>query len=185
MESYLEQQTIGWWKNKLLFLADDEYKCGTLEGIGEGSGLNHTFFAEQTANLLNHNVLIDKVYGIDYTFDENGNKPQTTADLISKLNNGVLCWHYIGHGNCQILGDEYYFDADSDLSALDNGNRLFLFTAASPSVGDFFHAEYDCLSERLLFLENGGAIASVTASQMVGGQANNILFEAFYQNIIN
>lgn len=208
MKNYVENPTPGYWRNKLLFLADDEYKDGELEGgsnigrninragrsgtaqlgvlrDGQPSGLNHTGLAEWTANALDKGVYIDKVYGIEHEFDAYNNKPGAAADNIEKLNEGRLIWYFIGHGHYNFLGDEDYFRDATHIPLLDNLRYLPLFIAASCSVGRFDNVNYDSLAERLLFASNGGTIMSIAASRVCGGGANTKLIRSFLQRVIN
>ncbi|NQT64561.1 MAG: hypothetical protein HQ554_00065, partial [FCB group bacterium] len=134
---------------------------------------------------LSDAVWINRVLGIEYEMNTNGNKPEAAQDVIDNVNEGRLIWHYIGHGNEDLLGDEEYFRASTQLQLLQNADYLPLFTAASSSVGDFTSLEFDCMAEQFLTFEDGGAIASITARVSTSGSANNMLFLAFFQNIIN
>ena len=185
MFQYIEEPTIGWWRDTMLTLADDEYHGGHLEGTSPGSGLNHTWQAQETGEIISKAVYVDKVLGIEYGFDQYGYKPDATADLLEKLNDGVFIWHYIGHGSEFVLGGENYFLSSEHLSLLNNPEHLFLFTTASSKVGNYSDPEFDCMAEQLLFYENGGSIASISATVSCGANANNTLFRSFYVNIIN
>jgi hypothetical protein len=178
---------LGLWRNKVLLVADDEMKDGGIEGIDGGSTntMNHTSFAEQTTDVLTPGTLIEKVYGIEYDMDDNGNKPEAKQALIDAVNEGVRFWHFIGHGNEDVLGDEDYFRASDDLELLTNNEYLTLFTAASTSIGRFDNPVFDCMIEQMLCHEDGGIIASVSASRACFGTSNNILLTHFYSNIFN
>ncbi|HHE37515.1 MAG TPA: hypothetical protein ENL20_02955, partial [Candidatus Cloacimonetes bacterium] len=185
MFQYIEEPTLGWWRDKMLILADDEHKSGHLEGTGGATGLNHTWQAQETGEVISNAVYVDKVLGIEYEFDQYGFKPDATDDLLDKLNEGRFIWHYIGHGCEFVLGDENYFKTAEHLSLLNNPENLFLFTTASGDVGHYSDPEYDCMAEQLLFYENGGSIASISATGSCGGNDNNTLFRSFFVNIIN
>ncbi|MBN1948303.1 MAG: hypothetical protein JW784_01035, partial [Candidatus Cloacimonetes bacterium] len=184
IRSYSEDPTPGWWHNMLMIMADDENKNGALEGI-TGDGLNHTLLAQQTENLLNKGVFIEKILGIEYDFDEFNTKPEARDAMISAINEGRLIWYYIGHGNPDVLGDEDYFRGSQHLNYLNNSDHLPLFIAASCSVGEFDSPSFDCLAERLLFLDNGGSIASLAASRACSGQTNTDIMKIFLIQLIN
>lgn len=183
MSNYLTEFPYDFWRNEILLVADDEYKSGELEGCSANSGMNHTARTEDIANLLPPSIHIDKVYGIEYEFDEYGNKPEASAEIITELNQGKLIWLYTGHGDYHILGDEYYFSVEGNLSQLETQEKKHLFLAASCNVGEFDNTEFDCLAELLLFLENGGAIASIAASRACGPINNNMMMQTLYQKI--
>ncbi|MCK5051570.1 MAG: T9SS type A sorting domain-containing protein [Candidatus Cloacimonetes bacterium] len=182
---YITSPTLDWWRNKMLIVADDEHKGGTLEGLSYSSGLNHTARSQELAESLSDAAWIDRVLGIEYEMNTNGNKPEAAQDVIDKVNDGQLIWHFIGHGNEDVLGDEDYFRVSTQLQLLQNTDHLPLFTAASGSVGDFSSLEFDCMAEQFLTYEDGGAIASIAARAPTSGGSNSVLFLAFFQNIIN
>ena len=187
IRNYVENPTPGYWRNTLLFTADDENKSGGFEGIGPNgaNGLNHTLFAEQTSQLMDPGVYIRRIYGLEYEFDEYNNKPDARNDIIQQVNDGCLVWYFIGHGNEDVLGDEEYFRASLHLPLLENSDKLNLFIAASCSVGKFYDAGFDCMAEKIVMLENGGSIASIAASWNCGGRNNTLLMKHFLTNLIN
>ncbi|MDP8269163.1 MAG: C25 family cysteine peptidase [Candidatus Tenebribacter davisii] len=182
---YISNPTLDWWRNKMLIVTDDEYKGEHLEGLTPTSGLNHTAKAQELTEVLSDAVWIDRVLGIEYEMDANGNKPEASQDIIYNVNEGRLIWHYIGHGNEDLLGDEDYFRASTQLQLLQNPDHLPLFTAASSRVGDFSSLEFDCMAEQFLTYEDGGTIAAITPRLPASGGSSCVLFLAFYQNIIN
>jgi hypothetical protein len=184
LRTYVEEPVIGWWRNKMVLIADDENKDGDVEGF-TGGGLDHTNLAQETQDLLNEGFFVDKVLGLEYNFDEYNNKPEARDALISKINDGCLIWYFIGHGNPDVLGDEDYFRGSQHLRLLDNLPYLPLFLAASCSVGEFDSPAFDCIAERLLFLENGGSIASLAASGLCSGSANTDIMKGLLRKLIN
>jgi len=180
---YIEEPTLGWWKNEILIVADDEHKRGGLEGIG-GSGMNHTLKAQLTADMIKDSIYVDKVLGIEYEFDEYQNKPDARNDMIDKVNAGKLVWYFIGHGNEDVLGDEGYFKGSLHIRLLDNVETLPLFIAASCEVGCFDDVNYDCMAEKLLFAPNGGSISSIAATSGSSPDPNALLMQRLLVNMI-
>jgi hypothetical protein len=188
IRQYIEEPDPGYWRNTLLFTADDEYKSGHFEGIsssGTTNGLNHTQLSEETAQLIDPGVYIRRIYGLEYGFDEFNNKPDARNDIIQQINDGTLIWYFIGHGNEDVLGDEEYFRGSLHLPLLTNENRLNLFIAASCSVGQFYDPGFDSMAEKIVMLENGGSIVSIAASWNCGGYNNTLLMKNFLTNLIN
>ncbi|KQC09364.1 MAG: hypothetical protein APR54_12935 [Candidatus Cloacimonas sp. SDB] len=185
LSTYVQDSPPGWWRNKMVILADDENKDGDVEGFTTNSGLNHTNLAQLTQNAMNDGLYVDKVLGLEYNFDEYNNKPDARDALLEKVNNGCLIWYFIGHGNHDVLGDEDYFRGSQHLRLLDNEQHLPVFLAASCSVGEFDSPAYDCIAERLLFQENGGSIASLAASRICSGTANTTILKEFLKKIVN
>ncbi|MDA3814596.1 MAG: C25 family cysteine peptidase [Candidatus Cloacimonetes bacterium] len=182
---YTSNPTLDWWRNKMLIVADDEHKGELLEGLTYTSGLNHTARSQDLSEALSDAVWINRVLGIEYEMNTNGNKPEAAQDVIDNVNEGRLIWHYIGHGNEDLLGDEEYFRVSTQLQLLQNSDHLPLFTAASSRVGDFSSLEFNCMAEQFLTYEYGGAIASITPRSYASGGSSCTLFLAFFQNIIN
>ena len=186
LTDYIINQNPGFWLNMLLIMADDEHKKGSLEGTsGPGAGMNHTARAEDVGVILNKGLFIDKVYGIEYNFDEYQNKPDARDAMLNKINEGRLIWYFIGHGNEDVLGDEDYFRGSAHLRLLQNIEHLPLFIAASCSVGKYDEPTYDCISEKLLFYDDGGSIASLAATASCNPTANTTLIKKFLEYAIN
>lgn len=184
ISEYTNNPVSGFWRNKVLIMADDENKSGGYEGFG-ASGLNHTQLAQETGDLLHPAIVVEKVMGFNYPFDEFQNKPDARMAMIKSINEGRLIWYYIGHGNNDVLGDEEYFRGSQHLGLLENIEYLPLFIAASCHVGEFHQKSYDCLAEKLLFLEDGGSIASIAATSSCSGLGNTLLIKKYLEFSLN
>ena len=185
IQEYTQNPNLGFWRNEVLIMADDEHKGDTLEGLSLTSGLNHTARAQDTEDFVSDTIIIDKVLGIEYGFDEYQNKPEARATQLEKINQGKLIWYFIGHGNEDVMGDEDYFRASLHMDQLDNMEHLPLLLAASCEIGKFDNTEIDCISEKFLFHEGGGSIASIAATAKVSGGANTILMKYLLRNIVD
>lgn len=167
----------GLWRNTLLFVADDEYRNNVVEIV-------HTEDTQEITELMNPAVIIDRVYGIEYPLDSFGNKPKARDDIVKSLNEGRLIWCYIGHGAYDLLGHESYFRT-TDVQLLNNQETPTLFIAASCSVAKYQFYSYSSLSERLLWHNNGGSIASLAATYLTYSSANKGLMSHFLTRLIN
>ncbi|MEA2095112.1 MAG: C25 family cysteine peptidase [Candidatus Cloacimonadota bacterium] len=185
IDDYIQNQTPGFWRNKVLIMADDEHKGDTLEGLSSSSGLNHTARAQQTEDFVADTIIMDKVLGIEFGFDEYQNKPEARIAQLDKINQGRLIWYFIGHGNEDVMGDEDYFRASLHMDLLDNMEHLPLYLAASCEIGKFDNTEIDCIAEKFLFHDGGGSIASIAATARCSGDANTILMKYLHRNIID
>ncbi len=185
IRKYIEEPVPGFWRNCVLILADDEHKSGSIEGCSYGSGLNHSARAQDAEDALNNGVYVDKVMAIEYNFDEYQNKPGAREAMVTKINEGRLVWYYIGHGNEDVLGDEDYFRGSVHMQLLDNIDHLPLFIAASCEVGRFDDPAFDCIAEKLLFLDNGGSIASIAATRGCSGGQNTTLIKKYLETSID
>ncbi len=178
VRQYLENPTEGFWKNKVLILADDQYNSGSINQI------SHTENAQENAEQISPSVYVDKVMAIKYELDAFSAKPQVRDLVVDKLNEGALVFYYTGHGAPHVLGDEKYLTI-SDIPLLQNSDKLPLFIAASCSVGRFENYETNSLAEEMLFAENGGALVSLAASCETSGDSNTALMGDFLENMIN
>jgi hypothetical protein len=169
----------GWWRNTLLFVADDD-----VNGDVTGEWI-HSQYMEQGSQVVNRSVLVDKIFAIDYDFDEFGNKPEARDDMIAKINEGTLVWYYNGHGSYDKLGSEDYFNGFSDMSRLQNTEHLPLFLAASCDVGEFDSYTFDCLGEKLAIQANGGVIATVASTRLCYAPENSALMNYVFDKAIN
>nr|MDA3814463.1 C25 family cysteine peptidase [Candidatus Cloacimonadota bacterium] len=184
IEDYIQNPTPGFWRNEVVIMADDEHKGDILEGLSSTSGLNHTARAQEAEDFIEDTIIMDKVLGIEYGFDEYQNKPEARIAKMEKVNQGKLIWYFIGHGNEDVMGDEDYFRASLHMDLLDNMEHLPLYLAASCEVGNFDNTEIDCIAEKFLFHESGGSIASIAATATCSGGANTLLMKYVLKNII-
>ncbi|MCD4817283.1 MAG: hypothetical protein K8S23_01160 [Candidatus Cloacimonetes bacterium] len=192
IEEYAQNPNYGWWRNKVLLLADDELKATNAsgyEGIGgspnDTAGMNHSKRVVQMEEALDPEIFVEKIFAFNYGLDEFNTKPGVTDEIVEKVNEGALIWYYIGHGNHDVLGDEEYFRGSVHSNYLQNYDKLNLFIAASCSVGEFFLDEDECIATKFLFLEDGGSIATVAASSGCGPVANTTLMKSFIVNMLN
>jgi len=185
IEEYIQNPSAGFWRNEILIIADDEHKGDTLEGLSSTSGLNHTARAQSAEDFVADTVVIDKVLGIEYDFDEYQNKPEARLEQMEQINQGKLIWYFIGHGNEDVMGDEDYFRASLHMNLLNNLEHLPLYLAASCEIGKFDNTELDCIAEKFLFHEDGGSIASISATAKCSGGSNTLLMKHVLRNIVN
>ncbi len=178
VRQYLENPTEGYWKNKVLILADDQYNSGAINQV------DHTNNAQINAEQISPAVYVDKVMAIEYELDAFSAKPQVRDLVVDKINDGVLVFYYTGHGAPHVLGDEKYLTI-SDIPLLQNDDKLPLFIAASCSVGNFETYETTCLAEEMLRADNGGAIASLAGTCETTGTSNTNLMGVFLEQMCN
>jgi len=178
INNYRFNQTPGLWRNRLFFVADDEFTTtSTTEII-------HSEQVQSIAQSISPGIYSNKLFGIEYSFDSFGNKPGARDDIVASINEGQLVWCYIGHGAYDLLGHESYFRI-ADIPLLTNRDKLTLFIAASCSVAQYQFAGFNSLSERLIWHPDGGSIASMAATDVSTPQPNRRLTESFLIRLIN
>jgi len=164
----------GPWRNRVIITADDLET--PLPKYGE------TFHIAQAEVLSNYYIPytldLKKVYLTEY--EKKGSiKPGARQDLRNALGEGVVFFHYTGHGSNNTLADEQLFITD-DIYSIGNGDRRFVFLAFSCDVGIYDSPLRQSMGEIFTTQAEGGAIASVTASQVSWSFPNNIFSSAFY-----
>ncbi len=183
LHDYYDNLDQDWWQNRILLVADDENKTGGLEGTSSTSGMNHTLKMEETLDVLTGR-LIEKVYGLEYTFDAFQSKPGATQDIIDLINQGIVITYYVGHGAWNNLGDEDYFSV-GDIQFLTNSDHLTHFVAGSCNVGKYDMIGNDCIAEAILFPDDGGAVSSVASSEDSAPTSNFQLLRSYLNAICN
>ncbi len=164
------------WRQRVVLVADDELSSfPTCE----------TAWTDQSEALafVHGSELFDvrKVYLTEYP-EVSGIKPASRAALLDEWNRGALAINYIGHGSNRQMADEQVF-VDTDVSLLENGLRRPIITALSCTIGEFANPSERSLTEKLLFREEGGIIAAITASRESFASENNVLNNAIYRHL--
>lgn len=168
--SYVNTPSQGEWRNRVLFLADDEDRGEhakqtedmekALRGTASGQGFTY------------HKVYLD-------AFEMQGGVSQAARDKMYGLfDDGVIWWNYIGHANINSLTGEGQFTLN-DLNNL-YLRRPFFFYGATCSFGHWDGAAV-CGLESLVVADSGGAIAGLTAVRPVYIARNGVLTVALGQ----
>ena len=100
------------------------------------------------------------------------------------MNTGVKYLHYAGHGGISRMAAEGLLTI-TQLSELGNGSDPVILTAMSCLIGNFAVPGYDGLAEQLLLHNNGGSIASWSATGLSFDHRSKALGEGFYQALPN
>ena len=161
--NYLTNPNYGFWRSRVILIADDFLKQG------RHTETQHTNGAENCANVIQDNIELIKIYGVDYPLDEFQNRPEVNEDLIKSINDGAAIFYYIGHGGYDLLGDEDYFRASRDISRLNNSDKLTFFVGASCNNSQFDSNTFESMGEKLVNTKDKGAIATFAATRGVGG----------------
>ncbi|MCK9328670.1 MAG: type IX secretion system sortase PorU [Candidatus Cloacimonetes bacterium] len=179
LEDYFINPKPGLWQYQFQIIADDHI------GNSGNDEHSHTDACQLTANLIEDNIMIDKLLAMEFEMDAFRRKPQVRNLLINKINEGRLYWYYNGHGAYDNLGDEKYFRGNTDLPSLTNYQRYPIFVAASCNVGEYDNPNYNSLTEDLLMLKNAGSIISIGATRTSMGSTNSNLFKIYFDEVIN
>ncbi len=166
------------WRDRMV-LATDDY---TKNCVGTDT-IDHTTQAENLVRLAIPPALdIHKIYMCEWDCDYSGFKPAAQNLLFSTLDEGVLIFNYVGHGGNDVLSDEQLL-LTNRLPSLVNDDRRFLFVSASCNVGKFDDTDGVSMSEEMISLPQGGAIATMASSALSSASYNNILNINFLQEL--
>ncbi|HET6348241.1 MAG TPA: type IX secretion system sortase PorU, partial [Candidatus Krumholzibacteria bacterium] len=175
--AYEGEAPTGDWRQRIVLVADDQESsqssCET-EWNNESELISMQHIPDFVA--------LQKIYLTEYPQVGRGVKPTSRLALLNAWNQGALHINYIGHGSNRQLADELVF-VDSDVSQLNNGLKLPIFTAFSCTVGDFANPADKSLSEKMLLREEGGAIGTVTGSRETYADPNRRLCFALFDQL--
>jgi hypothetical protein len=105
-------------------------------------------------------------------------------NFISQINNGIGHLFYYGHGTPTSWSREIYLSSD-DVSLLEQNNKPF-FLATMGCSQDFSLPDEKSLLEELLFIPNGGAVATLASpgysSYITGSNFFNEIYSTLFQN---
>lgn len=162
------------WKNQVLFIADDQ---------DNGTHMRQT--ESMYNNMRNSDIgkqfFYNKIYTDAYVL-ENGEYPAARAQMLQKLDEGVMWWNYIGHANTYSWSHEQIFTSN-DISNLYIRRLPVLYAATC----EFMKWDTDALSGAEIMFQNpdGGAIAIISACRPVFISNNGILSSTLANNIFN
>ncbi len=177
LDMYLNEPTIGPWKNRVILVADDEIKSGsTIQ-----NEINHTLNSDIIFDKISDYTFIKTLYGPMYEAEYFGSErrlPELSQDIIDFLNEGAAIINYIGHGDVEKWSAEYILDKSRDIDLINiPDNKLPIWIA-----GTCYFGRYDgvqSMSESLLF-DTNGAISIVGATRAISENINNIFLNHFY-----
>ncbi|WP_375561914.1 type IX secretion system sortase PorU [Bernardetia sp. OM2101] len=172
---YSLPQTLGNWRNKVVFVADD------------GDNNIHMRDSEQLIDIIEsyNGYQAEKLYvdAFPQISTSNGKySPKVREKLNQNVNEGSLIVNYMGHGSESSLATESVVDLAS-ISNWKNLNNLPMFVTATCEFGRYDNPDVFSVGERLMTNEDGGGIALVTTTRPVTASTNFILAKAFYNNV--
>lgn len=172
----LKSSNSGEWKQKIVLFADD------------GDNNIHLNDAESHASYLSKNhpeYQIEKVYLDKYEQLRTAGRqtsPKAKEAFTKTIEDGVLIFNYIGHGNESTLTAERVFET-SDLKDWIENPLLPLFVTATCEFGRHDSPLLRSGAEEMLFAERKGAIALLTTGRPVFSSINFALNKAFIETV--
>jgi len=163
--------TLGDWRLRTVFLADDEDNDVHLRQAEDLS-----LMTAQTEDWFN----INKIYFDAYqqVATSGGQRyPDAQAAINADVFKGSLLLQYIGHGGPRGLAQERVI-TNNDIAGWENHNRYPLIITATCSFGGYDDYSLVTGGEQALLKPNSGAIALFTTVRAVFIGGNNILTDA-------
>lgn len=168
IEKYLKSPNLGYWRNNIMVIADDQ-----------DAGV-HLKQAETVMSLLTSaprgdKYVYEKLYLDAYPLEYSGVGavyPQAKARLLEKWNEGVAWIDYIGHANPTSWTHENLLTWN-DINSMNNKNLPFLYAATC----EFLRWDSDDISGGEIMWQNpdGGVIGMICPSRTVYITLNGLL----------
>ena len=164
------EESLGDWRNKLLFVGDDE------------DGTAHSPKANTIADLINElhtSTNLDKVFLDAYpqVSTPGGDRfPAATAAINEAMFKGVFAITYLGHGGAQGWAQERVIST-SDIIGWTNKDKLPIFLTATCSFTGYDDAGFTTAGENVFINPRGGAVSLFTTVRAVRANQNAELTE--------
>ena len=178
-----ESSTFGEWRNKILFVTDDQ------DG-NNNDGWRHMSDSEVHSDHVaeNYNEYdIIKIYPDAYVQEATpgGERyDEAEAEIQRKVEEGALIVDYIGHGGARGWAHERILNTTT-IREWTNKNRLPVFMTATCELSRYDDPEVESAGEMLVFNPNGGAVGSLTTTRTVFSGGNQELNTAFFQTVLD
>jgi hypothetical protein len=179
---YEQNSQRGNWRNLLTLIADDG-----LTSSGDDGNLHTSQSENLTRTSIPPSFDLKKIYLADFPAVITGNgrrKPAVNTEIIKAMNQGTLLVNYVGHGNPDVWAHEYVFERGVTIPQLEN-DKYFFLCAATCDFGNYDVPNFYSGAEDLLFLENAGAIGTLSASRVVFSFSNANLNRVFFTYLFN
>ncbi len=170
---YESDQTLGNWRKRLIFLADDG---DTNEHLNDADYLAE-FVERSFSAYLPQKLYLDLYPQISVP---NGQRsPETNQALRENIEKGALVTNYTGHGNALSLADEQILTI-SEIQSWKNANKLTFFLTATCEFGRYDDPRRNSGAETALFHPEGGAVGLLTTTRPVYSDGNRALNTNFF-----
>ncbi|MFA7330590.1 MAG: C25 family cysteine peptidase [Candidatus Delongbacteria bacterium] len=186
LQAYEGAADQGLWRNRMLFVGDDEH--------GENDRVD-TFemsHSQDTEELIRTRVPgtfdVERLYVFNYPTVYNPairirEKPQAEARLVEALNEGVALVNYMGHGNNITWTHEYIFYAPRHFQLLQATGRPAIFLAATCSWAEIDLPLGEAFPQQLVNMDGGGAIGVLAATRKTGATSNFLFANTLMQQL--
>ena len=163
-----EPSTFEDWRNRLIFVGDDEDDGRHAREVDELAARIDTLIEQFN---------FEKVYLDAFTqvSTPGGTRYPDAQDALNRsVDRGALAVTYLGHGGAQGWAQERVLNL-SDINAWENIDQLPIFITATCSFAGYDDVEFTSGGEQLLLNPNGGAVALLTTTRAVFASSNERL----------
>ena len=176
IERYLSSVSLGDWRNRICFVADDED-----HNLHMGDADELTQMVDTLAPEYNIEKIFIDAYQQQST--PGGERyPEAREGIRRQVERGVLILNYTGHGGEVGWAHERILTMD-DINSWTNENSLPLFVTATCEFSRWDDPQRSAGGEVVLLNPEGGGIALLTTVRIVFSSGNMALSTAFYQEI--
>lgn len=181
VDAYESGLNNGYWKNRMMFVADDQRTsegCEYIQHLYQIENLAEGHLSEYLDKL--------KIYIVTYPTvitPQGRRKPQANMDIAKYWNEGVLNVHYTGHGSPDVWAHEYILEKDVIMSLLNNQNRYPFVTIASCDMSKFDNPASLSAGELFMITPRKGAIGTFAATRPVFAEGNAYLMYNIFDNL--
>ncbi|MBL7719509.1 MAG: type IX secretion system sortase PorU [Flavipsychrobacter sp.] len=175
IKNYKSPASLGPWRLSTTMIADNADAAGDHMADAETMG----------GEILNNSNIFNltKIYldAVQRVSTPGGMRaPEANKAINDQIYKGTFLMNYSGHGNIQVLADERIIIQD-DYSKWKNFDKLPIIITATCDYGQFDHPEYVSSGEAIMLKADGGAIASLTTTQLVYAAPNRIINRQFLE----
>src|SRR5271157_4463350 len=165
----------GPWRNNVMAIAD-----GGMQGANPSPlGMQFQQADELAVDSTLQGYSVRKRYLSAYPMDEFYEEPLATTAIIQTINQGVALAFFSGFGSGQQLAEENVLNSDNTY-LLTNDSMPSIFVAFTASNGSIFSVVPVPMSQKFLFMPQGGAIAYISSASETYASDNEKLEMAFF-----
>lgn len=178
IETYYSSGTLRDWRNKIVFVGDDE------DGVVHMTQSNDlSKLVDEKGKDFNTEKIFLDAYQQQATAS-GARYPQVTEDLVQTVEDGALFVNYTGHGG------ETGWTAERvlgiyEISNWKNRANLPVFVTATCEFSRFDDPLRTSGGELLLLNPNGGGIGLMTTTRLVFSSPNYLLNRSFYDKVFD
>ena len=178
---YYNSHSVGDWKNRICFVADDA------DAGWESSLITHADALAEKIDTSYNYFNIDKIYLDSYQqsiISGSQRYPDAQEDLVNLVENGAFIINYVGHGGEIGWASERVLEL-SDINSFNNLEKLPVFITATCEFTRYDDLERVSAGEYLLLNPNGGTIGLYSTSRTVGESPTYNIVNSLYDYLPN